>query len=735
MRGIVFGLVTATIGTVLGSCSDSMQPTTRSAPNSQKLRDGVLVSGPIHGAQYSLARASVSSTIDSQLVFVSMPPGTLTSGDSVRVSASDRAAATRSELMGDGGFDPLPVYAFSSDSLDVVVFTHGAATQARVGISALRQPSVVRTTPSRGRTDVPLNQGITIVFSQPIDGTTVTPTSVQLSDNGVAVSASLSEDTDQPWLVHVAPTSLLLPNTTYNITIASAIKDVNGLPLSSFSSVEFTTGTSAAALSAITVVAVSTYTFPISSIAQASPGSTSTFSTIELSANGDTLSALSLVGDTLQWSSSDQRVATIDSHGVATAVAAGQATITACVNTICGSGTILVSGDVAGVRPADLGELGGGSSLIFAMSGNWIVGNSRVPVPPGGAVAHHAIVWSPDRGMEDLGTFQGDRESYAEMVSADGMVVGHGSYTSDAEFEYTTWWTWRRASGMQAMPVPGESQTPWTPVAMNSLGEIAFLNNDGGVIGLWSASAGGRVKAAPVVHFYIAGMNVHGQIAIGVTQQPSPERKAAGDGDWSSCTNIAYVWDANSGQVTSTLSPRDPATGQPTSICPVAINDQGVVAGLINQFSNYKAFRWTSGTGFTYLNREGVTTSSEALNNLGEIPVFVGEYTHIGRDSLFQEMASVWMPNDSLVPLASLGGNVTAATSINDLHQVGGYSQVGSTSGPQHAALWDLRSGQSAQRVGTVISDNSKARPRALRAVRASRLDAPGSTHVPISRP
>jgi hypothetical protein len=245
---------------------------------------------------------------------------------------------------------------------------------------------------------------------------------------------------------------------------------------------------------------------------------------------------------------------------------------------------------------------------------------------------------------------------------------------------------------MKPIVAPDQTHQMWTPGAINSAGDIVFSTFDEDAIGLTSPVDGPLVSVSPVTHYYIAGMNRHRQVAIGVLVQPTPERKLAGDGDWSSCATYALVWDINAASVISTLTPRDPDTGAGTSICPMAINDDGVVTGGINQFGLGRAFRWSASGGFTFLDKGLGVSGGQAINNLGDIATFLGNYVHAGQDSLFELTAAVWTFDGRVITLGTLGGSVSTATAISDSRMVGGHSQVGSVSGPQHAALWDIRS-------------------------------------------
>lgn len=87
---------------------------------------------------------------------------------------------------------------------------------------------------SNGDTDVPINQAITITFSEEIDSSSVTKTNITLN-NGATYTLSLSSDKKS---IIVNPT--LQGETTYNLIVKN-IKDVNGNSLPYSTSTIFTT--------------------------------------------------------------------------------------------------------------------------------------------------------------------------------------------------------------------------------------------------------------------------------------------------------------------------------------------------------------------------------------------------------------------------------------------------------------------------------------------------------------
>ncbi len=73
----------------------------------------------------------------------------------------------------------------------------------------------------------------------------------------------------------------------------------------------------------------------------------------------------------------------------------------------------------------NLGTLGGDYSWALDVSadGTVVVGQSLLGYAVGGINPWRAFRWTPEEGMQDLGTLPGGRQSWAEGVSADGRVI------------------------------------------------------------------------------------------------------------------------------------------------------------------------------------------------------------------------------------------------------------------------------------------------------------------------
>lgn len=179
-----------------------------------------------------------SASVD-PLAYVSLPPGAIPDGISATVTNLANGESF-SRVMFDGGFDPVGIVAAAGDTLELRVVRQLGMFTARAVVPAARRPRIVRTSPAKGRTDVAVNASIVVVFSEPIDSTTLDAGSVRLLHQGSAVEGSLSVS---PSLmsVELAPSLPLAPGTEYRIVVGDDVADRMGERLDGPTTFEFST--------------------------------------------------------------------------------------------------------------------------------------------------------------------------------------------------------------------------------------------------------------------------------------------------------------------------------------------------------------------------------------------------------------------------------------------------------------------------------------------------------------
>src|SRR2546425_10638668 len=116
------------------------------------------------------------------------------------------------------------------DSLEVIVTDAAGAPvfQARYAVAARRPPVMVRSDPSRGRTDVSLNASIVVVFSEPIASTALTATSIRLLSASSVVPRSLRFADGSNLVAVFTPSALLAPATDYRLEVTQEVRDLDG---------------------------------------------------------------------------------------------------------------------------------------------------------------------------------------------------------------------------------------------------------------------------------------------------------------------------------------------------------------------------------------------------------------------------------------------------------------------------------------------------------------------------
>lgn len=108
------------------------------------------------------------------------------------------------------------------------------------GCLALDQilPTIVSNTPPDGATDVSVNTVLTVVFSEPINASTLNNTSFFVTDGGGTVAGTI---TLTDLTATFTPTAVLAQNTTFTATISETVRDLAGNNLGSAFSWNFTT--------------------------------------------------------------------------------------------------------------------------------------------------------------------------------------------------------------------------------------------------------------------------------------------------------------------------------------------------------------------------------------------------------------------------------------------------------------------------------------------------------------
>ena len=209
---------------------------------------GAIVSDPLPPASPAARRGtfSVSGASGSGITYVSLTPGTAPGGLLAQIR-NTRTGDNLSVPVGAGGFDPVAMPASAGDTLDITVTLSGGENPRHFiqMVPLKHSPTVVRTYPSSGRRDVPLNSTIVVVFSEPIDPGTVTASTVQVQRGSTPISGTLEFSDAEHVAVVFVPASPLAPSTLYTVVVTDGIRDLEGDGLESAFTAQFTTAASA----------------------------------------------------------------------------------------------------------------------------------------------------------------------------------------------------------------------------------------------------------------------------------------------------------------------------------------------------------------------------------------------------------------------------------------------------------------------------------------------------------
>ena len=115
-------------------------------------------------------------------VYVSALPEVLSGFSWVMVRNETTHGTTRSAPLVDGGFDPIAVTAAPGDRISLTfVVTGGQSSSRLVSVPQHVPPSIVRMDPADGAENVPVNTHFSVVFSEPVDKSSLT-TSIAVLD-------------------------------------------------------------------------------------------------------------------------------------------------------------------------------------------------------------------------------------------------------------------------------------------------------------------------------------------------------------------------------------------------------------------------------------------------------------------------------------------------------------------------------------------------------------------------
>jgi hypothetical protein len=220
----------------LAACgSDDTGPSAPRDPTAAQLTPELVVSDLMSGQQ---AGATAAETT---FVYVSLHEGTVPRGTTADVS-NRRSGFARSASLVAGALDPLPVPGEIGDTLDVVARDSAGAAHRFTNIAKRAVPPVVvRSSPSSGATDVPLLTVVRVVFSEPMDSTSLGSATVRVTSTGEPLPGAVLVDPEGLW-VELHLDQPLARRTSYHLAVTTHVRDRGGQPMTADYVVSFTTG-------------------------------------------------------------------------------------------------------------------------------------------------------------------------------------------------------------------------------------------------------------------------------------------------------------------------------------------------------------------------------------------------------------------------------------------------------------------------------------------------------------
>jgi Tol biopolymer transport system component len=231
----------ALLASLAGACGSPVETATTPPPPPPLTGAApFVVSNSVTTGAAGLDAARASSSLD-PVAFVSVVPGTLPSGSAVSIRVHRTGAVVYGVLI-DGGLDPVAVPAGAGDTLSLTESgPAGPGSPHDFGVPLRKPPTIIRTYPGPNKRDVPLNLRIQVVLSEPIDDASLTPQSFELRSGSNPIAGQLRFDNQEHTVVEFTPAANLAAGTAYELVLRPGIRDLEGTPLETSTSIPFTT--------------------------------------------------------------------------------------------------------------------------------------------------------------------------------------------------------------------------------------------------------------------------------------------------------------------------------------------------------------------------------------------------------------------------------------------------------------------------------------------------------------
>lgn len=352
------------------------------------------------------ATASRGLSAPEPKAFVSIERGSLSEGTSLVLRRASGGAEIHALLTG-GGLDPVAVPALGGEELLLDVMDGSDLVLAASALVIPRVPPIViRTDPPKRRTSVPVNMRVIIVFSEPIEPTSVTSRSIRLIGAGAEVQGTLVLR-DDGTVVELYPSAPLRYSTDYTLEIGTDIVDLSGDHLVEAESVAFQTEP---------CVSTDTTPFAVRLLPDTLTLPVGTGSGFVVQVDSGARLINQFPDPSLTWASTDSAIAR-PLNGAVDAVGIGEAYITVEYKGDVDSALVIVT---ESPPPGPFGIFPGGATLPVGFTLQFAVTHPAGTEPP-------AVSWSSTNAsiftVDASGTIVALTPGIAELVAAAGEEV------------------------------------------------------------------------------------------------------------------------------------------------------------------------------------------------------------------------------------------------------------------------------------------------------------------------
>jgi hypothetical protein len=186
------------------------------------------------------SRAVVSAPGDDGFVYVSLPEiGKFSAPVTV---ANHRIGQSFQTQLVSGGFDPMTIAAEVGDTLWITVnFSAKDSSVTYAVVPAGSQPTIIRTVPADGASDVDVLDSLVAIFSEPVDLSSLA-SGIHLQPIGASPLTATLSDCAAPWCAKLVPSIPLPGNTQFQFVGSAMVTARSGTVAAQPFAVSFTTG-------------------------------------------------------------------------------------------------------------------------------------------------------------------------------------------------------------------------------------------------------------------------------------------------------------------------------------------------------------------------------------------------------------------------------------------------------------------------------------------------------------